>query len=142
MKISLRRFPNGEPAPQRLVVRAEGRTKGPNFSCRVRKESAPQQEKSFIDALLGDIAQQRPSRKNCRFTFDDVPVLTPFGDERQKLSVVLPTNENAVGFDFFGSPAREVLSEREQAQAKCRDSQSFEIASPCIGTGESVSLQP
>jgi hypothetical protein len=82
MKISLRRLPNGDIAPQRLVLSVDERAKGPTFTCRVRKETAPQQEKSFIEALLGEKGRAIVAKLNPRFRQPSLRVVHLRGDDR------------------------------------------------------------
>jgi hypothetical protein len=82
MRIFVRRLPNGETAPQRIVLRADEKRKGPNFSCRVRKADAPIQERSFIETLLGEKGRAIVAKLNSRFRQPNLRVVQGQGNGR------------------------------------------------------------
>ena len=82
MRISLRRLPNGELAFQRVVLRADAMAGGAIVSSAVRREKAPPQERSFIDALLGEKGRAIVARINPRFRPTRLQVIKVNCDER------------------------------------------------------------
>lgn len=82
MRIPLRRLPNGDPAFQRIVLRADEKSESSRGLAQVRVVKSPIQERSFIDARLGEKGQAIVARINPRFRQPKLKVVKLHCDER------------------------------------------------------------